>query len=157
MRTGPSQGAMNLVASDLFFGLGAVLLVVVAALSLGLRDMVARVAQEMTATPDQTRAAVVALGQVTGEALLLADATGLRHIQDGRETLIPLDDLWQSDLLAGWLAEAPLLVIAPSGQDTAFLTYSRAAALRPEPIPTLRLPQDCRQLIRAVDGFQCQP
>lgn len=156
-RPGDSHPALNLVASDLFFGLGAVILVTVAALSLGLKDMVARVITDQSATPDETRAASASLAAQTGQTVLFADAAGLHRMHRGSEALIPLADLWDAPDLPGWLAEEPLVIIAASGQEAAFLTFSRAASAQPAPLQTLRLPGDCAEL-RATDrGYVCTP
>lgn len=156
-RPAETHPALNLVASDLFFGVGAVILVVVAALSLGLKDMVARIVADRTASAEETRLATAALVETSGLKVLLADAQGLHRMQGKTDALIALDDLWQSDQLSDWFAEEPLLIIAASGQETAFLTFSRAAEFHPAPLATLRLTQDCRELRRLGDRFQCQP
>jgi hypothetical protein len=150
-------GALHLVAADLFFGLGAVMLVAVAAVSLGLQEMVARTIADATASPAETRDAAASLAVQVGTAVLLADEQGLHLLENGATALIATDDLWSSDLLADWLADDPLLVIAVSGQDAAFLTYSRAVDLRPDPLATLRLPHECRNLRPTPDGVLCEP
>jgi hypothetical protein len=149
------QGPLNLVASDLFFGLGAIMLVVVAAVSLNLRAVMERVVTSRTPGPEATLRAVKGIDP--GAPVLLADAAGLRRIVGGREELIALDRLWQDPRLEGWLQDDPLLIVAAAGQEAAFLTFSRAASLRPEPIATLRLPGDCRILRQTAEGILCQP
>lgn len=152
-----SHPALNLVASDLFFGLGAVLLVVVAALSLGLKEIVTQIISDRTAAPDDTRQAVAALVAASDKTVLLADDQGLHRMQGETSTLISLDALWTSDELPDWLADAPLLVIAISGQETAFLTYARAAETHPAPLATLRLTQDCHAIRHVGQDFLCAP
>lgn len=156
-RPDKTHPALNLVASDLFFGLGAVMLVVVAALSLGLQAMVTRVLADQGARAEDTMTAAASLTARTGLVLLLADGQGLHRLQGGARTSIPLDDLWQSDAPDLWLAEDPILVITPAGQDTAFLTFSRAASSHPGRIRTLRLPQECRDILQDGQDFRCQP
>lgn len=156
-RAGGQHPALNLVASDLFFGLGAVMLVVVAALSLGLQQMVTRLVADRVTDAEDTSSALAALSRTDDVTLLLADAEGLHHIQGGTETSVALDEIWAFPQLSDWLADEPLLVIAPSGQETAFLTFARAAEIHPEPLATLRLTQDCRTFRRSGTGFACQP
>lgn len=156
-RAAKSHAALDLVASDLFLGLGAVMLVVVAALSLGLQDMVTRLLPSQNARPGDTRDAATALTATTGLTVLLADEAGLHHLKAGSGEVIALDDLWKSDRLEVWFAEEPLLIIAPSGQEVAFLTYSRASQSHPAPLLTLRLPHDCRELRQTGPDFQCLP
>lgn len=152
-----SHPALNLVASDLFFGLGAVLLVVVAALSLGLKEIVGQITSDRTAAPEDTRQAVAALVTTLDRSVLLADDQGLHLMGGETSTLISLDALWTSDQLPDWLADAPLLIVALSGQDTAFLTFARAAQTHPEPLATLRLTQDCHAISQVGQDFLCQP
>jgi hypothetical protein len=151
------QGRLNLIASDLFFGLGAVILVTVAALSLTLQDVVARAMTDGRALPEDTRRAAAELSLAISRPILFADAEGLHRLAAGRRTTLALDDLWGAPELAGWLEGPPLLVIAPQGQDAAFLTFSRAAGLATAPLPTLRLTQDCRVLLPQAEGLECQP
>ena len=150
------HGVMNLVASDLFFGLGAVLLVAVAALSLSVQQVVSRAVADRSAAAEDTRVAVAVLAATTGP-ILLADAQGLHRLTADRADLIEPDDLWSAPELAAWLAASPLLVIAPTGQDVAFLTYSRAAGEGLAALPTLRLTKDCRALRQTAQGFACSP
>jgi hypothetical protein len=156
--TGPEgdHGPLNLVAADLFFGLGAVILVAVAALSLNVRNMLSEVMGSQGAGSQDTLQAAAALSATTGP-ILLADAAGLHRLADGAGSLIALDDLWAAPDLPAWLAETPLLVVAPQGQDAAFLTFSRAAGAGTPPLATLRLTQDCRALRLAAQGIQCEP
>lgn len=148
---------MDLVASDLFFGLGAVMLVVVAALSLSLREVVTRSLSDLAPDATDTRQAATRLAVETGDTVLLADAEGLHRFGTDKAELSGLDGLWSDPRLATWLAEDPLLVIAPLGQDAAFLTFSRAAELDPDLIVTLRLTQDCRAIRKVAQGYECQP
>lgn len=154
---GGNHGALNLVASDLFFGLGAVILVAVVVLSLNLREVVTRAMADRAATDTDTRQAAADLSAAISAPVLLADAQGLHRLVAGQRTTIPLADLWAAPGLDAWLGEAPLLVIAPQGQDAAFLLFSRAATVAPTPLPTLRLTRDCRALMPFAGGFQCQP
>ena len=130
---------------------------VVAALSIGLKDMVARIVADRTASSEETRKAAAAMVETSGLTVLLADSQGLHRMKGETDTLIGLDDLWQSDQLRAWFTEEPLLIIAASGQESAFLTFSRAAEFHPAPVATLRLTQECRELRRLGDSFQCQP
>jgi|JI10StandDraft_1071094.scaffolds.fasta_scaffold95496_2 hypothetical protein len=156
-QTDRSHPALNLVASDLFFGLGAVLLVVVAALSLGLREMVTQIVADRTADPDDTRQAVAALGAAFDGPVLLADDQGLHRMSGQTSALIALDALWTSDQLPDWLAENPLLIVALSGQEVAFLTFARAAETHPAPLATLRLTDDCHAIRQEAQHFLCLP
>ncbi len=156
-RTDPSHPALNLVASDLFFGLGAVLLVMVAALSLGLREVVTQIVADRSATPEDTRQAVSTLGAATDGSVLLADDQGLHRIAGQTSELIALDALWTSDQLPDWLGDNPLLIVALSGQDVAFLTFARAAETHPAPLATLRLTEDCHAIRQEAQHFLCLP
>lgn len=152
-----SHPALNLVASDLFFGLGAVLLVVVAALSLGLQQVVTQIITDRIAAPQDTRDAVAAYGAVSNRPVLLADDQGLHRVAGQTSALIPLDVLWASEHLPAWLDDDPLLIIALSGQETAFLTFARAAETHPAPLATLRLTQDCHAIRNVGQDFECVP
>ena len=153
---GQGQSALNLVASDLFLGLGAVMLVVVAAVSFGLQDMVARIAGPVASTTE-TRQAVLALSRQTDRPLLLADAQGLHRTRGGTGADIGLDQVWTSPDVPEWLAEDPLLIIAADGQDAGFLVFSRAAQDGLGAVTTLRLPRGCRDLALTPGGIACAP
>lgn len=156
-RAEPGHATLNLVASDLFFGLGAVILFLVAAISVGLQDIVSQALDDRAAGTEETREAVSALAVDMGAPVLLADAAGLHRLEGATVDLIPLDDLWSSDRLGAWLGGAPLLVVALSGEDTAFLIFSRAATLSADPLVTLRLTQDCHRLRQTGQTFACDP
>ena len=156
-RTVSDKGSMNLVASDLFFGLGAIMLVLLAALSLGLRGIVSQALADRSAKPDEVRQAVAELAAARQAPVLLADSSGLHRLAGNTAALIALDDLWAAEQLSLWLADDPLLVVTASGEDAAFLVFSRAATLSAAPIVTLRLTQNCKSLAQSGETFVCNP
>lgn len=151
-----------LIVSDLFFGLAAVLLIVLALLSSQIAPLMQR-AGKPDADPQFLRSATPALAAHKGGVrhLMLLDAQGVMMTaaaQNGDTVTdaIPLDEMLGSAPLLQGLHAEPLVLIAPDGLEAAFLLSSRAASEGVATLTTYRLPQGCRQLIwRGAEQLRC--
>ena len=149
------SAARNLVIADLFFGLGAVLLIVIAVISLSVKDMLSDLIATSAPDVQDTERAVQALAMARAP-VLYATSAGLHRVTANSTEQIGLNDISAAPLLAEWLADTRLLIIDPAGQEAAFLTFARAARSDMAGLNTLRLTSACRSLqASGADQFAC--
>ncbi|WP_163850643.1 hypothetical protein [Pseudooceanicola aestuarii] len=141
--TDRSQGDPALIASDLFFGVSAILLILAVLVFAPLRDLALR-----AATPVTRGAAVSPVAEMSRPALL-ARATGLdMTVPDAPPVHLPLDRIGAGPL-ARWAAGldgVPLLIITPDGGESAFLAEPALAAAGVARIDRVRLTVSCATL-----------
>lgn len=125
-----SHNTRNLVISDIFFGLAAILLIVLALMTANLRALIERRAPGET----QSLEALADLPPSMGTVIFAGAAQVV--IFGETDTRISLDDVLNDPAVAISLSDDPLVVIAPEGGEAAFLVVARAARLG---IPALRL------------------
>ena len=148
----PGATSQNLVISDLFFGLGAVLLIVIAVVSLSVQNMLSGLIA--TSDPDfkDTEAAVQTLARDSGP-VLFARSGGLQWVTTDGAEMIGVNDFSTEPRLQRWLGDATMLIIDADGQVAAFLTLASAARSGVTALNTLRLAMPCRAL-RPTDAGQ---
>lgn len=155
----PDPGAPALPAADLFLGLAAILLVVVALVAADLGRLVGQ-ARALATAPDAApvAAAAQALAADLGRGVLLAGPGGVAAWGPaGPLGQVARDDLPGAVLPAGWLGAGavPLVLIAADAGDSAFLLEAALARGGVARMERLRLPPDCAALLRGPAGLSC--
>lgn len=136
----------QLVVADLFFGLTAILLILVALLSSG----VARIAE--TALSDPADATLVArdFAAAHDAPVIVATSDGVT-LHDG--TTMPLDRL------AGWDAPRftapPLVIVTPDGMEADFLLATPLGRSGLTAVTRLRMTDACRLIVATPSGAVC--
>lgn len=152
----PPVGA---ITADIFLGLSAVLLVVLALVSVGLRDAVLDgVARASEADAIRLGADAAALS-ADGRTIIYADGFGVTVLRGGVvQARIPTDAIGTDPALGAALAEAgadTLAVISSEGQEAAFLLDPALARLGASRVARVRLDPRCGGFVAAPGGVVC--
>ena len=149
------QPPQSLVAADIFFGLGAIILIVLALLSLNFQTILSTAAQSDAATRAELRSSATRLSQTQG-VVLLADAQGIQISQDAQSSAIALDAISGLQELTDHLRAGALLIIGPEGREAAFLLQASAARAGIPSHRVVRLPIRCRDFVPSTaDTIEC--
>lgn len=89
-----------------------------------------------------------------GEVAALATAAGVVVAEGGRAVFVPLDDVGRSPatLALARPRVEPLVLVAPDGQEAAFVLEARLGTLGVDAVRRARLPADCAMVVAVTGG-----
>ncbi len=146
---GTEDGSAETVASDMFFGLAAILIVVLSLMSQTLRHSIG-----------QSRAdsgALVAQATSSGRYIALAEAASVTLLRpDGPVETLPLDAIL-GGRVAAWAQGRPDLwvVITPAARDSAFLLDTALSRAKVAQVHRIRLDRPCPRPQFTAQGLTC--
>ncbi len=135
----------SLVVSDIFFGLAAILLILLALMSASLQTMLQSTAPEHA---DSLEAAQELLAEFP--VILFLDNAGITTIGENASH-VPLNAILSNERLPSLLAQDPLILIASDGIEAAFLMSALAERLDILALNTARLDKHCSDLSLVQD------
>lgn len=156
MAPGEDHGVVdrNLVTSDIFFGLGAILLIVVALLSLNIKDILTSIDNRSAISAEELSATLMEYASLQGPVIYAVEA-GVLLLEAGEEIEVPLNEVVPSEEVKLWLQRSNLLIVDPNGLEASFLLHSVASSLGMGSVRTMRLPNDCQSISIDADQLVC--
>lgn len=157
-----NQGGQDqLVVSDLFFGLSAILLIVVALMSAEVREFTVSAARNVGSGQGSDTAVAAMAAAEQSYAVLASGKRAVFYEPNGSSVSIDRDALLGSAMIRDWVGRAqrssgaPVVVIDPDGSEAAFLLEPALAQAGLERFSRIRLIRGCRALKLGPTAAEC--
>ncbi len=144
----------NVVSADVFFGLGAIMLVIVALLSVNLRTLLQQSGATRAIENQTLSRAVEAFSRINSPVILAQQNSVIIFGIHQDHLEISLDDVLRAPEVNRALGQRAMLITTPNGLDAHFLVLANAHAAGITSVETLRLHTFCQYLEQEIASGQ---